>query len=174
MKIKIIKILIISIIIFIIGVFFVSLNNNSQYDTRGIEGQTLTNIKLESFSDNKLISEKDFKKNNFILINFWASWCTPCRLEHPFLLRLNEEQNLILIGVNFKDKKNNAIKFLNEFKNPYDKLAKDELGKYSVNFGIYGIPESILISKDLVILKKFIGPISEKDYIYIKNVINNK
>ena len=58
MKIKIIKILIISIIIFIIGVFFVSLNNSSQYDTRGIEGQVLTNIKLESFSGNKLISEK--------------------------------------------------------------------------------------------------------------------
>ena len=174
MKKKIIKIFIISISIFIIGVFFISLNNSSQYDTTEIEGQKLKNIKLESLSGNKLISEKDFKKNNFILINFWASWCAPCRLEHPFLLKLKEEQNLILIGVNFKDKKNNALNFLNEFGNPYDELAKDELGKHSVNFGIYGIPESILISKNLVILKKFIGPISEKDYVYIKDIVKKK
>ena len=63
------------------------------------------------------------------------------------------------------------MKFLNELGNPYDDLAKDELGKLSVNFGIYGIPESILINKDLEILKKFIGPISKDDYKYIINIV---
>ena len=57
--------------------------------------------------------------------------------------------------------------------NPYDYLAKDKLGKYSINFGIYGIPESILIDENLMILKKFIGPITEKDYIFIKKIIKN-
>ena len=64
-----------------------------------------------------------------------------------------------------------GINFLNKHGNPYDELAKDELGKNSINFGIYGIPESILINKNLKIVKKFIGPISEKDYIYIKDII---
>ena len=168
---KIIKLFILSFILFIIGVFFISLNKNSIYDTKGLIGQKITKIKLNHFSKNKTITEEDLNKNNFTLINFWSSWCRPCRNEHPFLLQLNQEKNLQLLGVNFKDKKNNALEFLNELGNPYDHLAKDELGKHSVNFGIYGVPESILINKDLIIIKKFIGPISKNDYEYIKNTV---
>ena len=168
---NIIKLSIISLILFIIGVFFIGLNKNSIYDTKNLVGQKITKIKLEHFSDNKIITEEDLRKNNFTLINFWASWCAPCRAEHPILLKLNEEKNLKLLGVNFKDKKNNALEFLKDLGNPYDDLARDVLGKHSINFGIYGIPESILINKDLVIIKKFIGPISKNDYNYIKNII---
>ncbi len=168
---KIIKSSIILFIIFIIGVFFTGLNKSSIYDTKNLVGQKITNIKLERFNNNRIITEEDLKKNDFTLINFWASWCAPCRVEHPILLKLNKEKNLKLLGVNFKDKKNNALKFLRDLGNPYDDLARDELGKYSINFGIYGIPESILINKDLVIIKKFIGPISQNDYTYIKNTV---
>ena len=168
---KIIKSSIILLILFIIGVFFVGLNKNSIYDTKNLVGQKISKIQLEHFTDNRIITEDDLKKNNFTLINFWASWCGPCRIEHPMLLKLNEEKNLELLGVNFKDKKNNALEFLKDLGDPYDDLARDELGKHSINFGIYGIPESILINKDLVIIKKFIGPISKNDYNYIKNII---
>ena len=78
-----------------------------------------------------------------------------------------------MIGVNYKDKKKNALKFLNKLGNPYDDIALDELGKNSISFGIYGIPESILINKDLVIIKKFVGPILEKDFEYIQKVVRN-
>ena len=168
---NIIKLSIISLIIFIIGVFFLGLNKSSIYDTKNLVGQKITKIQLERFNDNKIITSEDVKKNDFTLINFWASWCGPCRDEHPILLKLNDEKNLKLLGVNFKDKKDNALEFLKDLGNPYDDLAKDELGKQSINFGIYGIPESILINKDLIIIKKFIGPISQNDYIYIKNII---
>ena len=168
---NIIKLSIISLIIFIIGVFFIGWNKDSIYDTKGLAGQKITKIKLNHFSKNKIITEEDLKKNNFTLINFWASWCGPCRDEHAMLLKLNNEKNLKLLGVNFKDKKNNALEFLNELGNPYDDLARDEFGKHSVDFGIYGIPESILINRDLIIIKKFIGPISENDYEYIKNIV---
>ena len=168
---KIIKLSTILLIIFIIGVFFSSLNKNSIYDTKNLVGQKITNIKLNHFSKNKIITEEDLKKNNFTLINFWASWCKPCRDEHAMLLRLNNEKNLKLLGINFKDKKNNALEFLNNLGDPYDDLARDESGKNSVNFGIYGIPESILVNSDLIIIKKFIGPISEDDYNYIKNIV---
>ena len=170
---KIIKLSIILLIIFIIGVFFIGLNKNSIYDTKGLVGQKITEIKLDHFSKNKIITVKDLSKNNFTLINFWASWCKPCRDEHVFLLGLNKEENLKLIGVNYKDKKNNALKFLNKLGNPYDDIASDELGKNSISFGIYGIPESILINKDLVIIKKFVGPILEKDFEYIQKVVRN-
>jgi cytochrome c biogenesis protein CcmG, thiol:disulfide interchange protein DsbE len=169
---KIIKLFILLLIVFVIGVFFIGLNKNSIYDTKGLVGQKITEIKLDHFSKNKIITVKDLSKNNFTLINFWASWCGPCRDEHPILLKLNREKNLKLLGVNVKDKKNNALKFLNDFGDPYDELARDELGKHSINFGIYGIPESILINKNLIIIKKFIGPISKNDYDYIKDIVS--
>lgn len=174
MKIKIIKIFTLSIIIFVIGVFFLSLNKDSFYDTKGLEGQKLSGIRLEHFSKSRFISDKNLMENNFTLINFWASWCGPCRLEHPLLLQLREEKNLKLIGVNFKDKEKNALAFLNDYGNPYHELAKDEFGKHSINFGVYGIPETILIDKNLTILKKFIGPISENDFKYIKEIAKIK
>ena len=169
---KIIEIIVFFLIIFFIGVFFIGLNKSSIYDTNNLAGQKLTNINLKHFSENKLISEKDLKEKNFTLINFWASWCAPCREEHPFLLKLKEQKNIKLIGVNFKDNKNNAINFMKNFGDPYDDIARDEFGKQSVNFGIYGIPESILINKELIIIKKFIGPLSNEDFNFIKRKVN--
>ena len=76
-----------------------------------------------------------------------------------------------IVGVNFKDKKEQANKFLGELGNPYDVSTKDTTGKQSVLFGIYGIPESILINKELIIIKKFVGPLSVNDLNYIKEIV---
>ena len=113
---------------------------------------------------------EDFKKNKYTLINFWASWCAPCRVEHPYLMELSKEKNIKILGVNFKDKKINALKFLKDLGNPYDYLNKRQSGKQSVNFGIYGIPESILIDNKLIILKKFVGPLNSQDLNEIKKL----
>ena len=158
---------------FIISIFYISLNKDPAYSTKDLEGNKINNFQLEHFTNNKIISQKDLTDTNFTLINFWASWCGPCKIEHPFLLKLNEEEKMKIIGVNFKDKRNQAVNFLNNYGNPYDLLTKDTLGKQSVNFGIYGIPESILINKDLVIIKKYIGPIRINDYKEIISIIKN-
>ena len=169
---NIIKILISIALLFVIGVFFVGLNKDTNYNTNSLVGKKIPNISLEYFDKNKFYKNNDFKKNDYTLINFWASWCAPCRIEHPVLIQLSKEKNLKLVGVNFKDKKKQADKFLNDFGDPYDFLTKDEQGKYSVNLGVYGIPESILINKDLTILKKFVGPLSAEDFNSIIAIIN--
>ena len=169
---NIIKILISIVFLFVIGVFFVGLNKDTNYNTNSLIGKKIPNISLEYFDKNKFYKNNDFKKNDYTLINFWASWCAPCRIEHPVLIQLSKEKNLKLVGVNFKDKKKQADKFLNDFGDPYDFLTKDEQGKYSVNLGVYGIPESILINKDLTILKKFVGPLSAEDFNSIIAIIN--
>jgi cytochrome c biogenesis protein CcmG/thiol:disulfide interchange protein DsbE len=169
---NIIKISIFIIIIFIIGVFFMGLNKDTNYKTNFLTGKKISNISLEYFDENKFYKEEDLKRNNYTLINFWASWCLPCRQEHSLLIQLSKEKNLKLLGVNFKDKKKQAKTFLNDLGNPYDFLTKDELGKNSVKFGVYGIPESILVNKDLMILKKFVGPLSTEDYGSIIDIIN--
>ena len=169
---NIIKISVFITIIFIIGVFFLGLNKNTNYNTNFLTGKKISNISLEYFNENEFYKEEDLKRNNYTLINFWASWCSPCRQEHPLLIQLSKEKNLKLLGVNFKDKKKQAETFLNDLGNPYDFLTKDELGKSSVKFGVYGIPESILVNKDLLILKKFVGPLSTEDYDSIIEIIN--
>ena len=169
---NIIKISIFVIIIFIVGVFFMGLNKDTNYNTNFLIGKKISNISLEYFYENKFYKEEDLKRNNYTLINFWASWCLPCRQEHSLLTQLSKEKNLKLLGINFKDKKKQAETFLNDLGNPYDFLTKDELGKSSVKFGIFGIPESILVNKDLVILKKFVGPLSSEDYNLIIQIIN--
>ena len=170
---KIIKSIIVFLFIFVLLVFYNSLNRETNYSTDYLVGNKLANINLKSFDDNKIYTNEDFKKSRYTLINFWASWCAPCRIEHPYLMQLSKEKNLKILGVNFKDKKINASKFLNELGNPYYYMAKDTTGKQSVNFGIYGIPESILINNETIVLKKFVGPLNEQNLDDIKEIINS-
>ena len=170
---KIIKITIIFLLIFILGIFFLSLNKSSNYNTESLVGNKLGEIELVSFEDDSIFTNDDFKKNSFTLINFWASWCAPCRIEHPQLMELSKENNIKILGINFKDKKINALKFLKDLGDPYEYLTRDSNGKQSVNFGIYGIPESILIDNELTIIKKFVGPLTKQDLNNIKEIINN-
>ena len=170
---NIIKITIIFLLIFILGIFFLSLNKSSNYNTESLVGNKLGEIELVSFEDDSIFTNDDFKKNSFTLINFWASWCAPCRIEHPQLMELSKENNIKILGVNFKDKKINALKFLKDLGDPYEYLTRDSNGKQSVNFGIYGIPESILIDNKLTIIKKFVGPLTKQDLNNIKEIINN-
>ena len=169
---NIIKIIIFITMLFVIGVFIIGLSKDTNYNTSSLVGKKISGINLKYFDEDKFYKEDDLKKNNYTLINFWASWCAPCRDEHPLLIQLSKEKNLKLLGVNFKDKKKHADSFLKNLGNPYDFLTKDEQGKNSVNFGVYGIPESILVSKDLTILKKFVGPLSIEDLNLIVKIIN--
>ena len=170
---KIIKSIIVFLFIFVLLVFYNSLNREINYSTDYLIGNKLAKINLKGFDDNKIYTSEDFKKSRYTLINFWASWCAPCRIEHPYLMQLSKEKNLKILGVNFKDKKINASKFLDELGNPYYYMAKDTTGKQSVNFGIYGIPESILINNETIVLKKFVGPLNEQNLDDIKEIINS-
>ena len=94
----------------------------------------------------------------------------PCRTEHKYLINLSKKK-IKIIGINFKDKKKNANNFLKELGNPYNFVGKDSDGKASVLFGVYGIPESILVDNNLNIIKKIIGPIDQNQYNEILNLI---
>ena len=161
---KIIKIIILLVFLFIIGIFYISLTRDTNYNTSSLINKETPEFKIISFDDSNFFTRDDIKKYDYTLINFWASWCAPCRIEHPILMKLSEKKNLMLLGINFKDKELQAKTFLSELGNPYDLLAKDKNGKNSVKFGIYGIPESILINNELKIIKKFIGPLNKEDY----------
>ena len=164
MKISISKIIIFSFAIFLLVVFWQGLKIDNNYDTKKLIGSKISNFQLIELNNyDQYISEEDLKKNKYTLINFFASWCAPCRTEHKYLLNLTDKK-IKLIGVNFKDKKNNANNFLEELGNPYNFVGKDIDGKISILFGIYGIPESILVDNNLTIIKKIVGPINQTQY----------
>ncbi len=168
---KIIKIIILFIFIFVISIFYISLTRDTNYNTSSLINKETPEFKIISFDNLNFYTRDDIKKNNYTLINFWASWCDPCRSEHPILMKLSQKKNLMLLGINFKDKETQAKTFLSDLGNPYDLLAKDKNGKHSVKFGIYGIPESILINNELNIIQKFVGPLSVDDYNNIIKII---
>ena len=167
-----VKIIIFVIFFFVISVFYISLTRETNYNTSSLINKEVPQFKIAYFDKNGFYTKQDLIKNNYTLINFWASWCAPCRIEHPILMKLSAENNLKILGINFKDKKELAGKFLKDLGNPYSFLLKDIEGKQSVSFGIYGIPESLLVNNENIIIKKFVGPLSLDHYKEIKEMIN--
>jgi cytochrome c biogenesis protein CcmG/thiol:disulfide interchange protein DsbE len=96
------------------------------------------------------------------LVNVFASWCIPCRQEHPVLKQLAGDSRLTIVGINYKDKNDNALRFLGELGNPYKAIGIDPNGKAAIDWGVYGIPESYLIGPDGTILYKKVGPFDER------------
>ena len=158
-------------LIFIFTTFYFSLNNKKIYDTESMIGKKINEVELTLFNNDKFNINK-ISNYKYTLINFWASWCSPCRKEHKNLVILSKTENLKIVGVNFKDSQIRAKEFLEEMGNPFFILTKDPEGKKSIDFGVYGIPETILVNQDLIILKKYIGPLDLKDVNEIKKIIN--
>lgn len=98
-----------------------------------------------------------------VLVNFFASWCVPCRAEHPLLMRLADELHVPLYGIDYKDKPEDAARFLRELGDPYGKIGADRDGRVGIDFGVYGVPESYLIDRDGNIRYRQVGPFTEDD-----------
>jgi cytochrome c biogenesis protein CcmG/thiol:disulfide interchange protein DsbE len=101
-------------------------------------------------------------KGKLTLVNVFASWCVPCRQEHPVLKELANDSRLTIVGINYKDRNDNALRFLGELGNPYKAIGVDPNGKAAIDWGVYGIPESYLVGPDGTILYKKVGPFDER------------
>ena len=102
---------------------------------------------------------EDLKDGEVKLVNFWASWCAPCRAEHPNLERL-AEAGIPIYGINYKDKPANAMGFLAELGDPYTGIAADDTGRTALEWGVYGVPETFVIDGNGVVQFRFAGPIT--------------
>ena len=144
-------------------IFYKGLNNSNTYSPKIINKKDIPIFKAKGFNSNAYIaSEKIFEQNIYYIVNIWASWCVPCRKEHPLLMELSKNRSIKLIGLNYKDNLNNARKFIKEFGNPYSQILIDNDGTLGVEFGAYGVPETFLIDKNKKIIDKFVGPIDKE------------
>jgi cytochrome c biogenesis protein CcmG/thiol:disulfide interchange protein DsbE len=97
------------------------------------------------------------------LVNVWASWCVPCRDEVPYLDQLAKDKRIQLVGINYKDAPDNARRFLNRYGNPFAATGRDEAGRASIDWGVYGVPETFLVGRDGKIAYKLVGPITAEN-----------
>lgn len=94
------------------------------------------------------------------LVNVWASWCVPCHDEAPLLDQLAKDKRIQLVGINYRDSPDNARRFLNRYGNPFSAVGRDEAGRASIDWGVYGVPETFLVGRDGRIVYKLVGPIT--------------
>lgn len=117
----------------------------------------ILNIEQKS-TKNTLFDTKNFK-GRITLVNFWGSWCPPCRDEHPQLLTLAQDKRFDLVGINLKDNQENARRFLGAFGNPFKIIGLDTQGRTAIEWGVYGPPETFLLNREGKVIYKYIGPI---------------
>ena len=102
------------------------------------------------------------------LVNIFASWCVPCRAEHPVLMKLAENDELNIVGINYKDRAENARRFLGVLGNPYSRVGVDPKGRTAIEWGFYGIPETLLVGPDGIVRHKIVGPIDAEKFQTLK------
>ena len=151
-------------------IFYKGLNKSSFYEPKSKIKNIPEFSAITFFKKEEVNSKNIFDKNKFYLFNIWASWCVPCKEEHPLLINLSKNDQLEIIGLNYKDNLKNAKFFLNELGNPYEKILIDKDGTKAIEWGAFGVPETFLVFQNKII-KKFIGPLNTKSVEEIKKII---
>ena len=123
-------------------------------------GRAAPAFKLEQLADEKLAFTPDEMKGKVWLLNVWASWCVACRVEHPLLVQMSKQKAVPIVGLNYKDKRDEGLQWLRRHGDPYSLSAYDVDGKVGIDYGVYGVPETFVIDKQGVIRYKQIGPIT--------------
>ena len=112
--------------------------------------------------DSRGFSSADLK-GRVTLVNVFASWCIPCKAEHPLLMRLADKERLVIFGLNYKDKPADARAWISALGNPYRRIGVDRKGRVAIDWGVYGVPETFVIDRNGRIRYKHVGPLMARD-----------
>ena len=123
------------------------------------------------FKNEKFISSQELK-NEIILVNFFATWCKPCRDEHVYIKRFSNKKGIKVIGINYKDNSKKTVKWLKDLGNPYSDVLIDKNGRIAIDWGVYGIPETFIVNSKGIIKYRHVGPITNEIYMKINLIIN--
>ena len=171
MKNKLIPLSIFLVFIVIFIIFYKGLQNTNIYTPNSKSSFEVPSVSVKLFNSNETVNTLEiFSSDKFYLLNIWSSWCVPCRQEHSILMELTKNDNLKVIGINYKDTKKNANNFLKELGNPYNNIIFDNKGTNAIEWGAYGVPESFLINNNKII-KKYLGPLNKESAEEIKSYI---
>lgn len=147
----------------LVVMFFFRLGKSTDIIPSRLLNQQLPAYELPLLSDTtRTMTKADLPKVPFLL-NVWGSWCPTCKIEHPYLLKLHE-QGVPMIGVNYKDELSDALSYLNTYKDPFLYSLQDLDGKYAIDLGLTGAPESFIIGTDGVVYQHIVGEINDTNW----------
>ena len=146
---------------FIFVCLFFALNKKEQTLKSPLLNKPAPEINLDTLVEDYKLSNNNFR-NEVVLVNFFASWCVPCIVEHDFLFKLKKQKPIKIYGINYKDNIENLEVWLKKLGNPYTKIGIDKTGTTGIDWGVNGIPESFLIDQNGIIKHKINGVIDEK------------
>ena len=126
-----------------------------------LAGKDAPPVQLTPLGTGAPFTDADLRDGEIKLVNFWASWCAPCRVEHPNLEALAAE-GVEILGVNYKDTPEQALKFLGDLGNPYAAIGADATGRMALDWGVYGVPETFVVDGEGKVLFRFAGPVTER------------
>ena len=150
-----------AIFVVVVGFLAVGLKLDPREVPSPLVGRSAPDFSLPQLHDpEKVFSPKELTGKVWLL-NFWASWCGGCKDEHPVLMRLAQSGEVPIYGMDYKDRREEALTWLRRWGNPYPAIAVDESGRVGINYGVYGVPETYVIDKAGVIRYKQIGPLDE-------------
>ena len=149
-----------AIFIALVGFFAVGLMRDPREVPSPFIGKPAPGFKLETLHQPEKAFTPDEMKGKVWLLNVWASWCVSCRVEHPLLVEMARNKVVPIIGLNYKDKREDGTRWLAKFGDPYALSAWDIDGRVGIDYGVYGAPETFVIDKQGVIRHKQIGPIT--------------
>ncbi|TVS01162.1 MAG: DsbE family thiol:disulfide interchange protein [Rhodobacteraceae bacterium] len=124
------------------------------------EGQPAPPVVVTQLGDKAVFDDDSLRSGEVKLVNFWASWCAPCRAEHPLLEELAEE--VPVFGVNYRDQPDRALDFLDELGDPFAGIGADTAGRMGLDWGLYGVPETYVVAGDGTVILRFAGPITRE------------
>ena len=157
------------ILISIFSFIYLKQDNNPNKPPSALINKDIPKFEIISLFDKKIKLSNENINDQIVIINFFASWCLPCKEEHPLFYDLKKKYpELIIIGINHKDKVSEAKKFLKNNGNPYTFVGQDIDGNIAMEFGVFGLPETFLTNNEGKIIFKYLGPITKK---VIKNEI---
>jgi cytochrome c biogenesis protein CcmG/thiol:disulfide interchange protein DsbE len=146
----------------IAGLFaYTMLSGDTDELPTALAGQPAPVTEVAPLADKTVLTDAMLRDGELKLVNFWASWCAPCRVEHPNLTRLAAE-GLPVHGINYKDRDANALAFLEELGDPYASVGTDAKGAMALDWGVYGVPETFLVDGDGTILTRVAGPVTRR------------
>ncbi len=125
-------------------------------------GKAAPVLQVSDIDDLPSMTDDMLRDGEVKIVNFWASWCAPCRVEHPNLMALANE-GVPIYGINYKDFDPNARAFLDELENPYVAIGADPSGFHAIDWGVYGVPETFLLDGDGTILLRMANPVTERE-----------
>ena len=151
--------------------YLLMIERNPSVISSNLLNKNVPKFQSESLLKNQnFVSSEEFGKE-IVLVNFFATWCKPCRDEHEYIKRFSDEKKVRVIGINYKDDKKKTVKWLKTLGNPYSDIPLDGKGIIAIDWGVYGIPETFVVNSKGIIKYRHVGPITKKVYKKINLLI---